>query len=94
MSNSQKQISELMHEWALKMQESMQDPRLSEVMVDYYKQYQNLVGEFQNAAKAHNAKQASDEDDVTVQVSKLTERVSQLEAKIRVLESVIIANQK
>ncbi len=94
MSNSQKQISDLMHEWGVKMQESMKDSRLSDLMTDYYNQYQKIIQDMHNETKANNAAQASDENDANAQILKLSERISQLENKIKILERVICTNIK
>lgn len=77
-----------MEEWQKQMQEYLTDPRVAELMTDYYAKFQNQIRNVANSASGATASSnnASANPDGS---SQLDERVANLEQRIKILEQLL-----
>lgn len=86
MSNKQNSASNLIDDWQKQMQECLNDPRVAELMMDYYGKFQNNI---QDAAKKFASKSADDVNDDALFSSELSKRVEELEERVGALEKLL-----
>lgn len=91
MSNKQNIAAKLIQEWQSNMQEYLKDPRVSEVMVEYYAKSKKTFDEMTGKQYESNAADTTDANDADDKLLKLTERLNELEARIKILERSISA---
>lgn len=93
MSNEQNQAKEILDQWGKQMQEAIRDPRVADMMMEYYLKSKNIFERFSQDGGS-NDKPATTNDDAASTIAKLSERIEQLEAKVAILERLISANLK
>ncbi|MDF3046990.1 MAG: hypothetical protein K0R73_108 [Candidatus Midichloriaceae bacterium] len=86
MTNTKNSASNLIDDWQKHMQEYLNDPRLAELMVDYYAKFQNHATNSFKQANAENHNDAHDGDFVPYELGK---RIAELEARVEVLEKIL-----
>ncbi len=82
MSNKQTSASDLIDNWQKQMQEYLNDPRVADLMMDYY-------GKFQSNMQDATKKNTDDDDDGDPISQQLANRVDELEKKVEALERIL-----
>lgn len=93
MSKDQNQAKEILDQWGKQMQEAIRDPRVADIMMEYYLKSKNLFEKF-SPNEVNNDEPTGASDDATDSIAELNKRIEQLEAKVAILERLISANLK
>lgn len=88
MSNNQNFNQKIMLEWQKHMQEYLTDPRVAELMADYYAKFQNQIKNVATAA-SESASNTNDASAKPSNVHELYARIDNLEQRVRILEQII-----
>lgn len=94
MSNNQNIAAKLIEEWQSNMQEYLRDPRVAEIMVDYYAKSKKAFEDTTRGVNETNAADRSNAYDSQSKLHELTEHVKALETRVELLERYIIGNFK
>ncbi len=86
MSNKQNSTDKIIDEWQKHMQEYLNDPRIAELMMDYYAKFQTKV---QDVAKEFSAKDNHNASNDGVSTDELVCRIESLETRIELLEKLL-----
>jgi hypothetical protein len=86
MTNTKNSASNLIDDWQKHMQEYLNDPRLAELMVDYYAKFQNHAKTNFKQTDAENPDDVGNGDFVPHEFSK---RITELETRVEMLEKIL-----
>ncbi|MFN8833171.1 MAG: hypothetical protein ACK5WS_05195 [Alphaproteobacteria bacterium] len=76
------------------MQQYLRDPRVAEVMLDYYAKSKKAFEDMTRGANETDTADRTNADDAQSKLLELAKRVKSLEARVETLEQYIIRNSK
>jgi hypothetical protein len=86
MSNKQSAAEKLIDDWQKQMQEYLNDPRIAELMIDYYAKFQSKM---QDVAQKFSDQSDYDDDDGNGVTDELICRIKALETRVELLEKLL-----